>query len=79
MSQTSTNHPPVHLPDLPPGEQILLRLDEIIGLLDRMATELEGGLPLLWAGDLMETADADELDDGVFVGDWPNDEEERLH
>jgi hypothetical protein len=79
MSQTPTNHPPLQVIDLPLGEQILMRLDEIIGLLDRMATQLEDDLPLFGPGDLMETAGADEVDDIFFVSDWPDDEEERLH
>jgi hypothetical protein len=79
MSQTPTNHPPLQVTDLPLDEQILMRLDEIIGLLDRMATQLEDDLPLFWPGDLMERAGADEVDDIFFVGDWSDDEEERLH
>lgn len=42
MPQTPTAHPPLPTPDLPLDEQSLLRLDEIIGLLDRIATSWTG-------------------------------------
>jgi hypothetical protein len=79
MSQQATDHPPLHVPELSLGDQILIRLDEIIGLLDRIATELEGGLPLLWPDDLVEAVDADDLDNRLFVHDWAPDAEDRLH
>ncbi|MBX3000700.1 MAG: hypothetical protein KF893_19420 [Caldilineaceae bacterium] len=79
MSQTPTNHPPLYLSELPLSEQILIRLDEIIGLLDRMTIQLEGDLPLFGPGDLVEMVDADEVDDAFFVSDGSDEEEERLH
>jgi hypothetical protein len=79
MSQQATDHPPLHLPDLPLDQQILVRLDEIIGLLDRIATELEGGLTLVWPEDLTEAVDADDLDNRLFIHDWAPDAEDRLH
>ena len=36
MPQQVTDHPPLRLPELPLDQQILVRLDEIIGLIDRL-------------------------------------------
>ncbi|MBW7886584.1 MAG: hypothetical protein H3C34_28935 [Caldilineaceae bacterium] len=40
MPQPATQHPPLCQPELPWPEQILIRLDEIIGLLDGIDTSL---------------------------------------
>lgn len=40
MPQPATQHPPRCQPELPWSEQILIRLDEIIGLLDGINTSL---------------------------------------
>lgn len=40
MPQPSTQRPPLSRPELPWREQILIRLDEIIGLLDGIDTSL---------------------------------------
>jgi hypothetical protein len=66
MSQTPTAHPPLPTPDLPLGDQVLLRLDEIIGLLDRIASTLEDCLPLGWEELLVAEDDLDAL----LVANW---------
>jgi hypothetical protein len=72
MSQTSTAHPPLPTPDLPLGEQVLLRLDEIIGLLDRIASTLEDRLPLGWEELLVVEDDLDDL----LLANWLDDSED---
>jgi hypothetical protein len=72
MSQTSIAHPPLPTPDLPLGEQVLLRLDEIIGLLDRIATTLDGNLPLGWEELLLAEDDLNAL----LLADWPDSSED---
>jgi hypothetical protein len=41
MPQQATDHPPLRLSELPLDQQILVRLDEIIGLLDRLVTVID--------------------------------------
>ena len=41
MPQQPTDHPPLHTSNLPFTEQILIRMDEIIGLLDQIALCLQ--------------------------------------
>ena len=43
MPQQPTDHPPIQSADLPFTEQVLIRLDEIISLLDQIAQCLHDG------------------------------------
>ncbi|MBI1299943.1 hypothetical protein GC175_33890 [bacterium] len=43
MPQQPTDHPPIQTADLPFTEQVLIRLDEIISLLDQIAQCLQDG------------------------------------
>ena len=66
MPQQPADHPPIQSADLPFTEQVLIRLDEIIGLLDQIAQCLQAGAPST-VRESVELSPAEVLGEGDLV------------
>lgn len=66
MPQQPTDHPPIQTSNLPFTEQVLMRLDEIIGLLDQIAQCLQAGAPST-VRESVELSPAEVLAEGDLV------------
>ena len=66
MPQQPTDHPPLQTSALPFTEQVLIRLDEIIGLLDQIAQCLQDGAPST-VRESVELSPAEVLGEGDLV------------
>jgi hypothetical protein len=66
MPQQPTDHPPLQTSALPFTEQVLIRLDEIIGLLDQIAQCLQAGAPST-VRESVELSPAEVLGEGDLV------------
>ena len=66
MPQQPTDHPPLQTSNLPFTEQVLICLDEIIGLLDQIAQRLQDGAPST-VRESVELSPAEVLGEGDLV------------